>query len=333
MRYGGLQKAMHQAYSNQELERLAECCRVRMKVLEPGGSIDPPSGGAISGDFDTYSVGNDLSVCTARGWTTCDLRAVLEVPRGLFVGVVTKGTMQFGLNSKQGRRTVRQGGGVVVSVSEAAELRTETAADCAFEGLSIFLDETWFDRLEELAGDNPDDRIRVRQLSKSYLVEYVAGSSGVSLLAAELMKSSRNLGLLGRLHRESITLDILGGMLRPIMRRNHAFSPSLRRTDVEIIERAQEIILSRLNNPPTLSSLSTELGINVTKLKTQFPMVFGETVFEFIHSRRMALARQLLSGRYYNVSQIAFFLGYKSPTNFSTAFRKYYGVRPKDILH
>ena len=332
MRYGGLQKAMRQTYTNQELVRLAECCRVRMEVLEPRGSTGSPSGGAVSGDFDTYSVGNDVSVCIARGCTTCDLETVLELPRGLFVGIVTKGTMQCGGNSNQTPATLGRGSGVVVSASEAAEMRSETAANCAFEGLSIFLDETWFDRLEQLAGDNPDDRVRIKQLSKNYLVEYVAASSEVSLLAAELTKSSRNLGLLGRLHRESITLDIIGAMLRPVMRRNHVFTPSLRRTDIEIMEHAQEIILSRLSNPPTLSSLSTELGINVTKLKTQFPMVFGETVFEFIHSRRMSLARQLLSGRYYNVSQIAFLFGYKSPTNFSTAFRKYYGVRPKDIL-
>lgn len=331
-RHNGRSSAMHQIYSNQDLERLVEFCRARMEVLESVDLAASSADGGILGDFETYRVGNDLSVCTARGRTASDFSAIFEFPRGLFIGVVTQGAVRLQGGVTLGQETIRQGTGVVVWVSDAVEVRAETPADCAFAGLSIFLDETWFDRLEELAGDDPDDRRRIRQLSKNDLLEFVDGTPEISLLAAELTKSSCTLDLSARLHRESLTLDLIGGMLRPVLQRQQVFSTPLRRSDIEVMQRAQDILVSRLTDPPTLSSLSTELGINITKLKTQFPMVFGETVFEFTRSRQMALARQLLSGKFYNVSQIAFLLGYKSPANFSTAFRKYYGISPKELM-
>ncbi|QQS29720.1 MAG: helix-turn-helix transcriptional regulator [Sphingobacteriales bacterium] len=99
----------------------------------------------------------------------------------------------------------------------------------------------------------------------------------------------------------------------------------------EKIQKAKEIILSRLSNPLTIPELSLEVGINQCYLKKGFKEVFGTTIYDFVQEQRMMKARLLLSTTELTVSQVADKIGFSSISNFSSAFKKHTGVFPSEL--
>lgn len=99
----------------------------------------------------------------------------------------------------------------------------------------------------------------------------------------------------------------------------------------EKILKAKEIILSRLNNPPTIIELSLKTGINQCYLKKGFKELFGTTVYDFVQEQRMLQAKILLTITDFTVSQVADHIGFSSLSNFSSAFKKYAGVFPSEL--
>jgi AraC-like DNA-binding protein len=106
----------------------------------------------------------------------------------------------------------------------------------------------------------------------------------------------------------------------------------LKSADRERLERARQILGDRFDNPPSLSNLAQEIGLNECALKRGFRQLFGTTVFGYLYQQRMEYAKQLLQQRELNVSQVAKKVGYSSQSRFATAFRKKFGVNPKVFM-
>ncbi|MBW4514825.1 MAG: AraC family transcriptional regulator [Timaviella obliquedivisa GSE-PSE-MK23-08B] len=106
-------------------------------------------------------------------------------------------------------------------------------------------------------------------------------------------------------------------------------SSFLKRDDVDRIHHAKEILLNRLDNPPSLLELAHQVGLNDCKLKQGFRQVFGKTVFGYLHDYRLEQAQQLLTTGQINIREAAKAVGYTSQSAFAVAFKRKFGVNPK----
>ncbi|NJS42127.1 helix-turn-helix transcriptional regulator [Candidatus Gracilibacteria bacterium] len=102
--------------------------------------------------------------------------------------------------------------------------------------------------------------------------------------------------------------------------------------EIEKICEAKDILLQRLDRPPSLIELARQVGMNDCTLKRGFRQVFGMTAMSCLHHYRMELAQQLLTIGEMNVNQVATAIGYASRSSFYTAFRKQFGVSPHQYL-
>ncbi|MEO0583289.1 MAG: AraC family transcriptional regulator [Bacteroidota bacterium] len=103
------------------------------------------------------------------------------------------------------------------------------------------------------------------------------------------------------------------------------------KTDKAKLIEAKELVMARIDNPPTLHELSKLVALNEYKLKRGFKELFGMTVFGYIHQCRMDLAKRLLLGTSKTAKEIAYETGYSSPQHFSKAFKKQFGIPPNSI--
>ena len=95
------------------------------------------------------------------------------------------------------------------------------------------------------------------------------------------------------------------------------------------IKQVKEIIIDEMNNPPGLQELAKQVGLNIKKLKSGFKEYYGSPVFTFLLNHKMELAKKLLIEQQFNVNEIASKLGYSSSSHFIAAFKKKYGITPK----
>lgn len=98
------------------------------------------------------------------------------------------------------------------------------------------------------------------------------------------------------------------------------------------IKKAKEIILSQMYEPPTLTELAEQVGLNVKKLKIGFKQIYGETVYGFLLDYKMDYARKLLDKGSYNVNEVGAKIGYSTASHFIVAFKKKFGTTPKQYI-
>ena len=141
-------------------------------------------------------------------------------------------------------------------------------------------------------------------------------------------------GITQKLYFESKVWELMALLIEQelALQDNARQSVSIRADDIERIHHAKDILLKRLDNPPSLLELSRQVGLNDCALKRGFRQVFGETAFGYLHKCRMEKARQLLVEGEMNVSEAARQVGFVNRSYFAAAFRKKFGVSPSKYL-
>lgn len=105
----------------------------------------------------------------------------------------------------------------------------------------------------------------------------------------------------------------------------------LKRSDVERVHLAREILASSLESPTTIAELADRCGLNATTLKRGFREVFGTTIFGVLRRMRMEAARPLIVEQGQTVLEAALAVGYANPSHFARAFRREMGVAPSRL--
>lgn len=97
------------------------------------------------------------------------------------------------------------------------------------------------------------------------------------------------------------------------------------------LKKAKDIVIENYLNPPDYKMLSEAVEINVHKLKEGFKKVYGNSVAKFILNYKLEMGKKKLEENKWQVKQIAQQLGYENPSHFIEAFKKKYGITPKQF--
>ena len=101
--------------------------------------------------------------------------------------------------------------------------------------------------------------------------------------------------------------------------------------DKDRLMEAKYFLHNNLDSPPSIRQLAKQIGINEYKLKKGFKELFGTTVFNYVQSKRLELARQYLLDTDKTAQEISLELGFSSPQHFNTAFKKAFQITPNAI--
>jgi AraC-like DNA-binding protein len=102
--------------------------------------------------------------------------------------------------------------------------------------------------------------------------------------------------------------------------------------NVAKIKKAKQIIIAKMQEPPSLKELSLEVNLPLNRLKEGFRQIYGDSVFSFLFDYKMEVARKLLASGSYNVNEVGAKVGYSTASHFITAFKKKFGTTPKKYL-
>lgn len=102
-----------------------------------------------------------------------------------------------------------------------------------------------------------------------------------------------------------------------------------RRAHSRPIVRCLDYIYNHLHEPIFLQDLAELTGLNHSYLSTLFKEEMGMTLSEYIMSRKMEAARNMLKYSDESYSDISAILNFSSQSHFIRAFKKYNGETPK----
>jgi AraC-like DNA-binding protein len=108
----------------------------------------------------------------------------------------------------------------------------------------------------------------------------------------------------------------------------------VRETQAEIfVERVHQYLLSHMAENFTLGELARSLKMSESYLRSLFRRHFGVSVGHYVRESRIAKACGLIHNSDLNFSQIADQCGFDSLYSFSRAFKRAYGISPRDYRH
>lgn len=102
--------------------------------------------------------------------------------------------------------------------------------------------------------------------------------------------------------------------------------------DDKFIDRLMIIINANISDPQfNVEILAKEIGISRSQLYRKIKDITGISTSEFIRNERLKLAAKLLKKNNIDISQIAYATGFNNPSQFSAAFKNFYGCTPSNF--
>lgn len=111
-----------------------------------------------------------------------------------------------------------------------------------------------------------------------------------------------------------------------------ALPDELLNKDISTIYQADSIIAANLQKHYTIDELSHMLGTNKLKLKIGFKKAYSMGVFRRLIFRRMEHAKLLLGSTDKSIGEIANLTGYDTVAGFIHAFRREFGLTPRELF-
>ncbi|MEI1376630.1 AraC family transcriptional regulator [Nostoc sp. UHCC 0926] len=141
-------------------------------------------------------------------------------------------------------------------------------------------------------------------------------------------------GITKRMYLQGKIQELMALQLAPILAEQDGLQPfpRLKAQTIVCIHHAKEILLSRLDNPPSLMELAQMVGVSSRTLRYGFKEVFGTTVFGYLTEQRMEQAEQLLRSGKLSIAEVANLIGYSQPGNFAAVFKRKFGITPSECL-
>lgn len=110
-------------------------------------------------------------------------------------------------------------------------------------------------------------------------------------------------------------------------------SIELQGNDNALMERIMKVVNANLNNPEfSVEMLAQEVGLSRTHLHRKMKEMTGLSTSDFIRNLRLRQAADLLKSGQSTVTQIAYAVGFSNQAHFSSAFKKVYGMTPKEYM-
>lgn len=97
------------------------------------------------------------------------------------------------------------------------------------------------------------------------------------------------------------------------------------------LNRVRERIAETGMRPPTVGELATMVRLSPRHLSRAWRASTGTTLSDAVEEARQARAEAMIRGGDRQLKEIAFLLGFSSPSSFSTAFRRRAGVSPQEF--
>lgn len=92
---------------------------------------------------------------------------------------------------------------------------------------------------------------------------------------------------------------------------------------------ARDLADARYAEPLSVADLAAAAGLSRAHFSREFRRVFGESPHQYLLTRRLERAADLLRTTDRPVVEICFAVGARSPGSFATSFRRVYGLTPR----
>ena len=104
--------------------------------------------------------------------------------------------------------------------------------------------------------------------------------------------------------------------------------------DEQLLERVMKVINKNIGNSDlSVDAIAEEVGLSRVHLHRKMKELTGQTPHDFIRNIRLKQAANLLAAHNMNITEVMYACGFNNAASFSTIFKKFYGMSPRDYMN
>ena len=163
-----------------------------------------------------------------------------------------------------------------------------------------------------------------------------------SHLAQQLLALPSEHSLQTNLIKEQIAYTLLNNLLQLLPSKIDNPSQPLASTNNNLVTKEKKqlrkkknierYIAKELGNPITLPIIAKHFGVSVSSLQRYFKKTYKQTINEYIRQQRLAKAKVAITVKDFSISEAGYQAGYNHVSNFTSAFKKQFGITPANLL-
>lgn len=154
----------------------------------------------------------------------------------------------------------------------------------------------------------------------------------IQRLLKEADEAAEYQGGFSRLQLECKSMELLAAVLESFLGKEgqKRSQTIMTASDCRAVRDIREYIDQNPAIVPETAELARKAGMSITKLSRGFKELTGKPIHSYVINQRLEYAALLLAEGRVNVSQAAMLSGYTNMSHFSAAFKKKYGILPKN---
>ena len=129
---------------------------------------------------------------------------------------------------------------------------------------------------------------------------------------------------------ELLLLSLYSSRSTDVVLRVNSYTQHLKRK--KLSGEIKTYLEENLDKPVHLSELSSRFSYSSSTLKTVFKEETGYSIIAYYNKLRLDTAKKLLLEKNHSVSEIAYTLGFHTPSHFSSFFKKMSGLSPRGFI-
>ena len=104
--------------------------------------------------------------------------------------------------------------------------------------------------------------------------------------------------------------------------------------DEQLLDRVMKVINKNISNSDlSVDAIADEVGLSRVHLHRKMKELTGQTPHDFIRNIRLKQAAHLFESRNMNITEVMYACGFNNAASFSTIFKKFYGMSPRDYMN
>jgi len=291
---------------------------------------------ALRGDYQLVRLRSGLILHATDTYDTHDLTNEILQHAGITCSIFLRGRVAVRMGDRQfemgpgTKAWPRDLEGTVISRS-----RPERFVRCSRRGthirkVNVTVSPEWLER-DELGLGGYSTAISRFAADHLNCVRWKPSARLVSI-AEQILNPPPYATILRDLYLESRAIEIVAEAMHAISNPD-PFVPNglLKPREHRRLANLREYLVEHMDDTLTLNVIAREAGMSANTLQRLFQMAYGVTVFEYVRRLKLQRARQAIEREGVSVTEAAHIAGYTSAANFSTAFKRLFGVSPKTV--
>ncbi|PMG45987.1 AraC family transcriptional regulator [Vibrio lentus] len=308
------------------------------------------------GKFLSYQYNDQIFVHGGRCIELVDSNIVSTAHSAILITILLEGKLTFGYDDLEFDLDASNGPqGVVVNLAKPANFRRSLIQNNKMNKINILVKPQWV-----------EPRLSEHCTSKSFLDSHKAFydlqiNADIIQLTNRLTSQATPTNFQDKLVVETLTQQLLAQTLSqmPIQccqqctsedanlgSSNTSSNSTLKSLDLN--ESIDEVTTSKgfdakiediisyieinLDQPLSLESIASKFSMSISNLQRRFKQSYNLTINGYIRQRRLDIARQHLERGLVSITEAAYEAGYQHPSNFTSAFKKAFGVPPHALV-